>query len=304
MEEIASREIVRKRIRNVTLWGMAVNIFLALAKVAGGLAVTSLALVADGMHSLTDLVTDAAVLISSRAARRPPDRNHPYGHGKFETVSAQLIGLLLFIIGVGFGWSSIKALLGQEKMFPGPLVVLLAFLSLLAKEITFQVTRRVARDTHSASLYANAWHHRSDALSSLAVLFGGVASILGFGYGDQIAGLVVAIMIMAVGARIIFDNLKELSEHAIDEDMVKTVAELLTENRDICHWHKLRTRKIGAEIVIDVHIHVDPELTVRESHALTLDIEEAIANNLSQPVTTLVHVEPCTDEEMRRHFEK
>lgn len=291
----------QKRIRNITLWGMAVNVFLALIKTIGGFIVQSVALVADGIHSLTDLATDIAVLISSKAARRPPDRNHPYGHGKIETVGAHIIGIVLVTVGAAIGWSTINSLQNMETSFPGPLVAIFAIVSLIAKEILFQLTRNVARATHSSSLYANAWHHRSDALSSLAVLIGGASSLLGFGYGDHIAGLLVSIMIMAVGGRIMFDNLKELSEHAIDGEMVETIESVLTENKDICHWHKLRTRKIGSEIFVDVHIHVHPELTVRDSHTLTWDIEDAIEQKLSLPVTTLIHVEPCKDEELN-HF--
>ncbi|MBN1154058.1 cation transporter [candidate division KSB1 bacterium] len=292
------KPIAQKKIYHITLWGILVNALLSLIKVTAGSVVNSVALIADGIHSLSDLLTDFAVLISSRAGRRPPDKNHQYGHGKFETVGAQFIGVVLFIVGVGICRSSITSLIRGEKYFPGLTVVCVAFISVVSKEILFQVTRKIALTHRSSSLYANAWHHRSDAFSSLAVILGGLAGMAGFGFGDQIAGMVVGVMIILVAVKLIIDGFKELSEHSIDEEMVKKIQQVLKNHPEICHWHKLRTRKIGSEIFVDVHIHVNPQLTVKLSHDLTLEIENNIEEILQIPVNTLIHVEPCTPEEI------
>ncbi len=272
---------------------MVINIFLSTIKILAGIIVKSVALIADGIHSISDLATDVTVLVSSKAARRPADISHPYGHGKIETIGTLLIGLILLIVGGGIGWSAVHSLYHGEKFFPGPIVAIVAFVSVVAKELLFQFTQKLAKRIHSSSLYANAWHHRSDALSSVAVLIGGGLSLVGFGFGDHLAGLVVGIMIMAVAGKILFDGIKELSEHAIDRESIKIIEQTLNNHSEVSLWHKLRTRKIGAELFVDVHIHVDPNLSVFESHKFTKEIEKSIQEQLPLPVNILIHVEPC-----------
>ncbi|MBN2012467.1 cation transporter [candidate division KSB1 bacterium] len=281
-----------QKIRSITLWGVAVNIGLSIIKIIAGSLVYSVGLLADGIHSLSDLITDIAVLVSSRAARRPPDENHQYGHGKFETFGSIIIGIVLIIVGVGIGWSAIKALILQQENYPGVSVVIVASISVIAKEMLFRATRNVAIETHSTSLYANAWHHRSDALSSLAVILGGVGSLFGFGFSDHIAGLFVGVMIVAVAIKILNEGLMELSEHSLDSETITIIQSILEEYDGVNHWHKLRTRKIGAELFVDVHIHVNPMLTVEESHGMTKEIEHLIQTKIKMPVNTLIHVEP------------
>jgi len=287
----------QQKINQITIWGMIVNIALTIIKTIGGVIIHSVSLVADGIHSLSDLLTDVIVLVSTRAAKRPPDSNHQFGHGKFETVGSQLIGIALLLVGGGIGWTALSSLYQHKQNFPGPLIVVFAVLSIVAKEILFQYTQKVARKYHSSSLYANAWHHRSDALSSVAVLVGGVSSLFGFGYGDHIAGLIVGIMIIWVAGKIIFEGYKELSEHAIDENLIKVVKEILEDNDEVVQWHKLRTRKIGSELFIDVHILVLPELSVQKSHELTIELEQSIQKNIDQPINALIHVEPFFETE-------
>ncbi len=286
----------QKKINSITIWGMVINIILSAIKILAGIIVKSVALIADGIHSLSDLVTDVAVLVSSKAARRPADISHPYGHGKIETIGTQVIGLILLIVGGGIGWSAVHSLYHHEKFFPGPAVAIIALLSVIVKELLFQFTQKLAKQIYSSSLYANAWHHRSDAFSSVAVLIGGGLSLVGFGYGDQIAGLVVGIMIIAVAGKILFDGIKELSEHAIDRATIAIIEQSLNNHQEVNLWHKLRTRKIGAELFVDVHIHVDPGLSVYESHRLTKEIETSIQEQLPLPVNILIHVEPCLQQ--------
>ncbi len=286
----------QKKINSITIWGMVINIILSVVKILAGSIIKSVALIADGIHSLSDLVTDVAVLVSSKAARKPADTSHPYGHGKIETIGTLVIGLVLLIVGGGIGWSSVHSLYHGEKFFPGPIVAIVAFVSVVSKELLFQFTQKLAKQIHSAALYANAWHHRSDAFSSIAVLIGSILSLFGVGYGDQLAGLVVGIMIVAVAGTILFDGVKELSEHAIDRASLAIIEQTLNDHPQINIWHKLRTRKIGAELFVDVHIHVDPDLSVFESHKFTTEIEESIQEQLPLPVNILIHVEPCLQQ--------
>lgn len=283
----------QKQMKTVTYWGMVINIILAALKILVGFVLGSMALVADGVHSFSDLFTDAVVLITSKAAKRPPDSSHPYGHGKIETTGSVIIGLVLLIVGAGVGWSAVSSLIQHKANYPGPLVILIAFISVVSKEVLFHVTKKVAIKINSTALYANAWHHRSDAMSSLAVIVGGIVSLFGYGYSDQLAGLVVGIMVAAVAVNIVFDAFKELTEHALDESLTLQIKEILNGNEDIYQWHKLRTRKIGAQLFVDMHILVNPALSVLESHNLTINIEQKITEAIRLPMNVLIHVEPC-----------
>lgn len=281
-----------RQIRTVTLWGGLLNIVLMAIKVVSGFLVSSSALVADGIHSLSDLATDFIILVSSRVSNRPADKTHPYGHKRFETLAAQVIAMVLFVVSIGLIWSAARSILQEERYFPGPVVLIIALISVFSKEIIFRITRKVSRATQSASLYANAWHHRSDALSSVAVLIGGIASLFGWGMADQAATIVVGFMIMAVSVKILYEGLIELSEHSADEKSIQTIESILSDNKDISEWHALRTRRVGGELFIDLHILVDPDLSVQTSHDMATKIEKQIKDAIAKPVNILIHIEP------------
>jgi len=162
----------------------------------------------------------------------------------------------------------------------------------VCKEILFFLTRKVARNTNSPSLYANAWHHRSDSLSSIAVLIGGAASLLGWGYADHVAAFVVGIMIIAVGGKIFYGNLIELTEHSADRQSIQIIKNILSDESEISGWHALRTRDMGGELYIDVHIIVSPHLTVLESHKIADKIEANIQMEITKPTNILIHCDP------------
>jgi cation diffusion facilitator family transporter len=292
----------QKKIRSITIWGIFLNIFLMAIKLISGILIKSSALIADGVHSLSDLATDFVVLIGTRLSSRPADKTHPYGHGKLETIASLIIALTLFIISLGLIWSAGISIYRHEHSFPGYLVLVVAGVSVISKEILFLITRKIARITHSTVLYANAWHHRSDSLSSVAVLLGGVASLLGWGHADQVAAVVVGFMIIGVSGKIFFEGFLELSEHSADSESIEKVEMVLSKEKNISSWHRLRTRKLGAELCVDVHVLVDPVLSVQESHDISMKIEEGIEKELSRPVNILVHVEPDV-EEMRKRKE-
>jgi cation diffusion facilitator family transporter len=281
-----------KKIRSVTLWGALLNIVLLIVKIVSGLLIRSSALIADGVHSLTDLVTDLLILIGARLSSRPADETHPFGHRKFDTIASQLIAFILIAVGFGFIFSAGTAIFRKEVNYPGFIMLAVAAISVVSKEIIFHITRKISRETHSAALYANAWHHRSDSFSSMAVLIGGAASLLGWGYADHMATIIVGIMIMGVAGKIFYDNLIELTEHSADKKSIRSIEKILSRAEDISGWHALRTRSLGGELFLDCHVIVDPQITVLESHKIVERIEEQIQSELSKPVNILVHIDP------------
>lgn len=280
------------KIRSITVWGILVNILLLAIKIFSGILISSSALVADGFHSLSDLATDFVVLASVRLSSRPPDDAHPYGHKRFETLASQIVGLVLLVVGFGFIWRAGTWIFRGVESYPGFMVLVVAGVSVIAKEIIFFLTRKISRETHSAALYANAWHHRSDSLSSGAVLIGGVASLLGWGHADHMATVVVGLMIMGVAGKILYEGLKEVTEHSADRETIQKINNILSGERDVFDWHALRTRKVGGELFVDVHILVDPDISVKQSHEISSKVEDEIQRELIKPVNILIHIEP------------
>lgn len=288
-------QLREKKIRNITLWGAFLNLMLMGLKLGVGLALKSSALVADGIHSLSDLATDFVVLAGAKLSHRPADKTHPYGHRKIETIASQFVAVVLLIVGFLFIWSAAQAIFRRQENFPGFFILVVASISVISKEVIFRRTKKVSRETGSAALYANAWHHRSDALSSIAVLIGGGVSLGGYGHADQAATIVVGVMIMAVGGKLFYEALMELTEGSADRESVAKIEKILSEAQDISNWHALRTRKLGGELFVDVHILVKPRLTVLESHKISSRLEKNIMEGLDRPVNILVHIEPAPE---------
>lgn len=281
-----------RKIRSITLWGILANIFLIAIKVFSGVLIKSSALIADGFHSLSDLATDFVVLAGARLSSRPPDEAHPYGHKRFETLATLMVGLILLVVGFRFIWKASAAVFRGEENFPGGMMLVVAGISVVVKEILFFLTRKTSKETHSPALYANAWHHRSDSLSSGAVLIGGVASLLGWGYADQVATVIVGLMIIGVAGKILYEGLIEITEHSADQESIEKIHKILAEEHDVTDWHALRTRRVGGELFIDLHLLVDPEISVRDSHVICEKVEEKIEKELKKPVNVLIHIEP------------
>lgn len=219
--------VIRSVIR-VTVWGVGVNVLLSAVKLGVGLAVGSLALLADGVHSLSDLVTDVIVILGARLAARPPDRSHPYGHGRFETFATVLVSAALLCAGAFVSWKAGRSLFLREHAPVSWVIVAVAGAAVVVKETLFHATRAVAKRVFSSSLMANAWHHRSDALSSVAVMVGAGAGLLGWGHGDQVAGLVVGLMVVAVAGKLAAEALFELTEGGITASSQRNIEGALT----------------------------------------------------------------------------
>ena len=288
--------IVARQIKSITYLGMAVNIALSVVKVAIGLSAASLALVADGIHSLSDVATDVAVLLGLRLGSKEPDQSHPYGHGRAETFSAGLVALILIVVGGAMIYYATLAIARDEVTTPRLGVLVAAVISIAAKEWLYKATQKVAIQSHSPALYANAWHHRSDALSSVAVVVGFISLEFGFGHGDQIAAIAVGLMIIWVGVRVIGDALRELTEAAVDPDTIEHIKNIINSDSSIRQWHKLRTRTVGREVFLDLHILVDPDLKITAAHEIAESLEKTLDEKITRPINITVHIEPDTPE--------
>ena len=293
-----------KSIRNVTYGGAAVNAGLSAVKCVVGFLTGSMSLFADGIHSISDLVTDAVVILGVRIGAREPDHDHPYGHGRMETFAALVVALVLLAAGGLMIQRASAAIVrvGGSGTSPGDppwSVLVVAAISVAAKEALYRVTRRIAIRTGSSALYANAWHHRSDAFSSVAVVIGFAATRFGYIHGDHVATVAVGLMIVLVAIRIIDGCLGEFAERSADTGSVEKITEILSNHERVRQWHKLRTRSVGREIFMDVHILVNPDISVTEAHAVAESLEEALAAGLSRPVNIMVHVEPDNDMHRR-----
>ncbi|MDH4239638.1 MAG: cation diffusion facilitator family transporter [Phycisphaerae bacterium] len=288
----SKQRIAGKQMKSITYLGMVVNIILAAIKIVIGVFAASLALVADGIHSLSDLATDVAVLLGLRLGSKAPDQSHPYGHGRAETFSAALIALILILVGGAMIYYATIAIARDEVTTPKIGVLIAAIVSIAAKEWLYKATKKIAIQSHSAALYANAWHHRSDALSSVAVAIGFISLELGFGHGDQVAAIAVGLMIIWVGFKVIGDSLRELTESAVDSDTIEHIKNIINDNSSIRHWHNLRTRTVGREVFLDLHILVDPDLSIADAHEIAENLEKSLDEQINRPVNITVHIEP------------
>ena len=289
---IDKRTIAGRQIKSITYIGIAVNIALSVIKVVIGSLAGSLALLADGVHSLSDVATDAAVLLGLRLGSKEPDQSHPYGHGRAETFSAGLIALVLILVGGVMIYYATMAIARDVVTVPRLAVLIAAIVSIAAKEWLYRATQKIAIQSHSPALYANAWHHRSDAFSSVAVVIGFITLEFGFGHGDQVAAIAVGLMIIWVGVRVVSDSLRELTEGAVDSDTIERIRDVINADSSIRQWHKLRTRTVGREVFLDLHILVDPDLNVAAAHEIAESLENALDEQIARPVNITVHIEP------------
>ena len=290
----------RKRvIYRVTFVGFVVNLVLTAMKFAAGIAGRSGAMVADAVHSCSDMLTDIVVIAFAKVSAKPRDDGHDYGHGKYETLATILISMALGVVGVGILVNSIGAvrsvLDGGVLPRPGLVALVAAVLSIAAKEILYRYTVREGRAIDSPSVVANAWHHRSDALSSLGTLVGiGCAYFLGdkWRIADPIAALIVAVFIFKVAFDLIRTGVGELLEKSLPEETEREILRIVTLDPAVREPHNLRTRRIGAAIAIEIHIRVDGAMTVARSHALTVGIERRLRERFGEGTMIAVHVEP------------
>jgi len=279
-------------IRKVTVLAMVINIVLSVVKITVGFAVSSMALVADGLHSVSDMATDFAVLLGARMGTKAPDSKHPYGHAWAETFATIFVAAALSVVGCMMIYRSAESIASRQSSNIGMTVFLIAVVSVIAKEFVYRVTKKMALKLSSTMLYANAWHHRSDAFSSIAVAAGAIASMAGVKYADQFTAIIVGIMIVVVAAKIFRDSIGQFTARAVDSDTSSKIVGIISSQPDIRCWHKLRTRTVGRELFMDLHIEVDPQLNITCAHNISSQLEAKLHADISQPINITVHIEP------------
>ena len=288
-----------QEIYKVTLVGGVVNVVLLLFKFVAGIVGHSAAMVADAVHSLSDFVTDVIVLVFVHISGKPKDKSHDYGHGKYETLAMTLIGVALLIVAIGIiyhGAMEIVAWLNGEQLeAPGTLALWAALLSVLLKEGVYQYSMVKARQLNSQVVEANAWHHRSDALSSVGTAIGiGGAIFLGQRWTvlDPIASLVVGAFIVKVAVDLLHRGIDDLMEHSLPEDVEEEILRIVGELKGVVDPHDLRTRKIGNHYAIELHILMDGDITLREAHNKASEVEDLLRARYGEHTHVAVHVEP------------
>lgn len=284
--------------RKVTLVGAIVNIVLAIAQLAGGLLAQSQALIADGFHTLSDLITDFVVLIAARIASKDADEDHPYGHERIETIATIILGMALGAVGIGIALDAADRLHHPERLLqPGMLAIALAAFGILCKEVLYRYTYHVGKRINSTLLKVNATHHRTDAISSVMVAFGVTASVIfSVPWLDALAAVAVSVMIFYMGAKLILDSTMELVDTAWESEKVESMLQLIGEVSGVHNAHMLRTRKMSSSVLVDVHIQVSPYISVSEGHHIAEQVMSQIRDEYDEVSDIMVHIDPEDDE--------
>lgn len=281
-------------VRKVTWIGLLINIGLSSLKFAAGYFGRSQALIADAIHSLTDTTTDIAVIAGSHYWSRPPDESHPYGHRRLETLVTAFIGLVLAAAGIGIGWEAISTLHKMHASPPGWIAVYAAMASIVTKEILYRWTAAVGKKTKSPALAANAWHHRTDAISSLPVLVAVTGALIfpSWSFLDHVGAAIVSVFILHAAMKIIWPAVSELIDAGAPEEIQKKIAEIACSTSGVREVHAVRSRYISSSIQIDMHIVVDGNMSVQEGHTIADNVENNIISGIPEVLEVVVHVDP------------
>ena len=281
-------------VRKVTWVGLAWNAALSVAKFVVGIFGNSQALVADAIHSASDFVTDVAVIVGSHFWNSPPDAEHPYGHRRFETLITIGIGLAVAAVGVGIGYKAILALLAGDASHPELSVAIMAFASILVKELLFRYTRNAGKKIRSQALEANAWHHRSDSFSSIPVLVAVIFAIVlpQLWFADSVGALIVAFFIMHSAVEIAWPGLRQLVDYGANANVLENLKNIALSHPKVISLHGLRSRYVGSDLHVDVHIVVDDQMTLKDAHDVAEQVEQLLIDSDENVVDALVHIDP------------
>ena len=283
--------------KRTTLIGALINLLLSGIKVVIGILGHSQALVADGVHSLSDLISDLLVLYGAKHGGMAADEEHPYGHGRIETLFTVAIGVLLIAVAIGLGVDAVQRLFNPETLTqPEPIILIAALLSILSKEWLYHYTLSVANRIHSKLLHANAWHHRSDALSSVVVLVGVIGTMAGLEYLDAIAAVGVSLMIAKAGGELGWEAIQELIDTGLKQEKLDGIRQQILQVEGVNAMHRLRTRRMGRNVLVDVHILVNPRLSVSEGHHIADHVEQTLYKQIKDVTDVTVHIDPENDE--------
>ncbi|HSQ40656.1 MAG TPA: cation diffusion facilitator family transporter [Fibrobacteraceae bacterium] len=285
------------RIRQITWVGIWVNLVLCVAKIFAGILGSSRALVADGIESGTDIVTSIALLVGAKFWNAPPDKEHPYGHRRIETVITLGIGLVVGGVGVSIIFNGVTALHNGVHSHPTLLAFVVAVVSVLAKELLFQWSAHEGRKIKSMAVVANAWHHRSDAFSSIPVMVSvGVAQFMpNWGFLDALGALVAAGFILKASVKILWPAVRQIADFGAGEDSVRQIGEIALSVDGVRSIHDVRTRQVGSSLQVDLHIVVDPDITVMAGHVIADHVTERLKTEGPEILDVLVHLDPSPD---------
>lgn len=282
--------------QRITVIGIVKNIFLAVIKIIFGISGQSQALIVDGLHSVADLLTDILVLIAAKYGSQHADSNHPYGHQRIETAATVALAALLIITGAFILFDTVQDLIKARHLQPTIMVLWIAIGSAVINELLFHLTKRVGKRIRSNLLIANAWHHRSDAASSIIVATGVAGALLGYGYLDTVAALMVGILIIKMGAELAWSSIQELVDTGVDEQTLTKMQHIIKTVPGVKSIHQLRNRGMGGSIYVDVHIQVNPFLTVSEGHHIAQQVHHTLMQEMPEVTDVTVHVDPEDDE--------
>lgn len=276
-----------------TAVSILVNAFLSIIKTTGGFLTGSTVLIADGVHSLADLVTDVFTYALIRIAGKEPDDDHPYGHGKFETFGTMFLAIFLGGVSIAIGLEAVESLQNIEKQKPLTYMALgIAAISILANELLYQFCAFKGKQVNSKIIIANAWHHRTDSFSSIAALVGIGLNMYGFLIADAVAALVVTAFLLKISYKIGRSAFDELVDASVDQDVLDKISASVLSNSGVLNFHQLRARSIGGQIFVDVHADVPTDISVSEGHAIAHSVEESIFNDINHVADVTVHVDP------------
>lgn len=288
-----------QRIYKVTLTGSIINMALLVLKFIAGILGHSAAMVADAVHSLSDFLTDIVVLAFVKLSSKPADEDHHYGHGKYETIATSIIGMALVIVAVMLGWNGVDKIVyvikGNQLESPGIIAFVAAVVSIVLKEWVFRITRKVAKEVNSQALEANAWHHRSDALSSVGTAIGiGGAVLLSDNWAvlDPIAAVVVSVLIFMTAFRLLRQASGELLEESLPKETEEKIMQVVYRDPLASDIHRLHTRRIGSIIAIEMHLRLPAQITLEESHRHATTIEKALREEFGKDTHIMLHIEP------------
>ncbi|WP_376767880.1 cation diffusion facilitator family transporter [Klebsiella huaxiensis] len=279
--------------RKSTLISVVVNLFLSSFQVLAGIFSGSQGLIADGIHSFSDLIADFVVLLANKKSRKPSDSDHHYGHWRYENGASMVIGALLLLVGLGMLWSAGNKLLHPESIQDVHIIALwVALAALVAKEVLFRYMLAVAKRIQSSMLIANAWHARSDAASSVVVAVGIIGNLAGVVWLDPVAALVVGVLVTRMGYSFAIDALHDLMDRAVDSDTEQQIKTTIMATPGVIALHDLKTRRAGDLILVDVHVEVAGNLSVVEGHDIALSARARVLKN-HNVLNMMIHIDPC-----------
>ena len=287
----------KKAMDKATWWGLIVNLLLSIGKLIFGFIGHSQALIADGLHSLSDLISDGLVLLATHHSNTDADEDHPYGHARYETFATITLAVLLTAVGLGIGIDAVNRLVDYQSIaIPASITLWVAGLSIISKEILYQYTMVIARQVKSKLLEANAWHHRSDAISSIVVFVGITGAMWGYPMLDSIAAIIVAFMICKIGWELGHQSFQELVDTGLEPETLGAIEKAILNIDGVTQLHMLRSRRMGHNALVDVHILVPPRLSVSEGHQISEAVEMALVSGFDEINDVTVHIDPEDDE--------